>query len=99
MADHSLLTPGWSNPFEAPSRTSEVLNSDKWRWVDGAACNGTDPELWFSDGTAHHAKLRAICDQCPVRESCLEHALTDGEYGWWGGTSSEDRRQLRRRRR
>ena len=36
-------------------------------------------------------------DACPVKEPCLEFALsTNQDSGVWGGTSEEERRKLRR---
>jgi WhiB family redox-sensing transcriptional regulator len=43
---------------------------------------------------------RAICDGCPVREPCLEHALEAREpAGMWGGLTTPERAKLRRARR
>src|SRR4051812_35644806 len=41
---------------------------------------------------------RQICARCPVRATCLTHALVSGErYGVWGGTSGRQRAKLRLR--
>ena len=43
---------------------------------------------------------RAICVLCPVRESCLEYALTARERdGVWGGMTARERRRILRHRR
>lgn len=43
-----------------------------------------------------HAK--SFCQQCTVREECLEYALENGEkYDVWGGLTSDERRALRLR--
>ncbi len=69
-----------------------------WRQV--ARCRGVDPEIFYplSDDDADEAK--AICALCPVRESCLEHALVNREkHGVWGGLTERERRRLIRQRR
>ena len=60
-------------------------------WRQYARCLGADPETFYpsaeSDDAADEAK--AICAVCPVREPCLEHAITFREkQGVWGGPAS-----------
>jgi WhiB family redox-sensing transcriptional regulator len=70
-------------------------------WRQQAACRGVDPDIFYpvsDDDEALEAK--AICSQCPVRELCLEHALTYREkHGVWGGLTERERRRLLRQRR
>jgi WhiB family redox-sensing transcriptional regulator len=41
-----------------------------------------------------------ICDVCPVREKCLEYALSVPEHaGVWGGMSPDQRKQYKSQRR
>ncbi|MCL4442947.1 MAG: WhiB family transcriptional regulator [Actinobacteria bacterium] len=43
---------------------------------------------------------KSVCEQCPVREACLEYALANRErYGIWGGASERERRRIIRQRR
>jgi WhiB family transcriptional regulator, redox-sensing transcriptional regulator len=69
-------------------------------WVEDAACAQTDPEAFFpyadqNDGTVRLAK--AVCNACPVRAKCLEHALEVGEtHGIWGGLTPRERRKLKK---
>lgn len=76
--------------------------------VDGAACRGMDPDLFFPlrghvHGTTYSpevAEALAACGRCEVRQECLEHALDAPERtGIWGGTFERQRRELRRERR
>lgn len=49
----------------------------------------------------HHgyAEARAICDDCPVRQACLDFAMADPSLkGVWGGTTDRDRKRLRKHR-
>ncbi len=69
-------------------------------WRDQAACRGLDPDVFYpvSDEDADVAK--AICNECPVREACLEYALANRERdGVWGGATERERRRMVRQRR
>ena len=73
-------------------------------WRELAACRDTDPDLFFPIGTTGAAldKIAAakeVCQDCSVKDLCLEFALkTNQDSGVWGGTSEEERRQIRRER-
>ncbi|MFN8037328.1 MAG: WhiB family transcriptional regulator [Acidimicrobiia bacterium] len=69
-------------------------------WRQLARCRGVDPEIFYpiTDEDADEAK--EICSICPVRETCLEHALLHREkHGVWGGLTERERRRILRRRR
>ncbi len=69
-------------------------------WKQFGNCRGVAPEIFYpvSDEEADEAK--AICATCPVRETCLEHAIAVREkHGVWGGLTDRERRRLIRRRR
>ena len=73
-------------------------------WRDLAECRGVDPGIFHPDDedeTEFSAEAaKAICMVCPVRESCLEHAISVREkHGVWGGLTARERRRLIRRRR
>jgi WhiB family redox-sensing transcriptional regulator len=71
-------------------------------WRDQARCRGVDPAVFhpLEDDEAAADIAKAICEQCPVRESCLEYALTAREKdGVWGGYTARERRRLIRHRR
>ncbi|PXA75043.1 WhiB family transcriptional regulator [Auritidibacter sp. NML120779] len=73
-------------------------------WRSKAACLDKDPELFFPVGNTGPALLqieeaKAICNQCPVTEQCLQWAISTGQdYGVWGGMSEDERRALKRRK-
>jgi WhiB family redox-sensing transcriptional regulator len=65
------------------------------RWRERAACRGTDLDVFFPERgeTAEHA--RQVCAECPVREPCLEYALSNRiTHGIWGGLTERERRPL-----
>ena len=77
-------------------------------WQFDAACRGEDSALFFAPGyferreekAAREVRAKAICADCPVRETCLEFALGIREsHGVWGGLNEQERRQVLRQRR
>jgi len=75
------------------------------RWQDDAACqpsdcNPVDPDWFFPnpDETEKIQAAKALCDQCPVRRTCLDVALETGDgYGIRGGLTEEEREPLHQR--
>lgn len=62
-------------------------------WEAQALCRETDPELFFGQ---QYADALTICRRCPVKQDCLEHALTVPDLsGIWGGTTRRERDRLR----
>ena len=54
---------------------------------------------WFFVETSVPVAALAVCCNCPVRNECLQHALTKPEtYGVWGGLSARQRNRIRRGR-
>ena len=72
-------------------------------WRHRALCRDEDPELFFPIGTTGPAivqieQAKAVCQRCPVVQSCLDWALRSGQdSGVWGGLSEDERRALKRR--
>jgi len=74
--------------------------SQSWRLQ--AACRGLDPSIFYpsTDDESDADQAKAVCDQCPIRQACLEHALTRREReGVWGGATEKERRRMIRQRR
>ncbi len=70
-------------------------------WWESGLCRGADPALFFPPEDSRRVKqdleeaAKALCARCPVRRTCLNHALTVPEqFGVWGGTTEIERRQL-----
>jgi len=78
------------------------LESDM-AWQRDAACRGLGVEesraIFFPPPGRSIDDARAICGPCPVREQCLEFALTNGCIGVWAGTTERQRFKLRRSQR
>lgn len=69
-------------------------------WRRQAACRGVDPEVFYPVNDEDAEEAKEICAGCPVRQPCLEWALSDRErFGVWGGLTERERRRLLRQRR
>jgi len=90
-------------PLVVPTLTTvvraELRTQIERGWGDGAACASewVDPDWWFAAADdPDHAAARTICGSCPVRRSCLAHALVVNEpHGIWGGFDETERVWLR----
>lgn len=69
-------------------------------WRAEALCATTDPELFFLDNGSSYQAARRLCVSCPVREACLEDAMTfeaslaGRRYGMFGGTTPQQRSEI-----
>ncbi|MDQ3680942.1 MAG: WhiB family transcriptional regulator [Actinomycetota bacterium] len=69
-------------------------------WRQRAACRGVDPDIFYPVADEDAEPAKAICDQCTVRQACLEYALANRERdGIWGGATERERRRIIRQRR
>jgi WhiB family redox-sensing transcriptional regulator len=68
------------------------------RWRELAACRGADLNLFFPERGESAGPARRVCAACPVREPCLDYAITNRiSHGIWGGLTERERRALRSR--
>jgi hypothetical protein len=88
---------------------TRITTDLKYQWYHEAACRDM-PKEWFYDyelGLHHRGlskmpdkvpdKVVEVCTTCPVKDSCLEHALKVENFGYWANTTPGDRRKLRKR--
>ena len=67
-------------------------------WRYRAACCGANLEVFFPGRGESAEPARQVCARCPVREPCLDYAISHGiTHGVWGGLAERDRRALRTR--
>jgi WhiB family redox-sensing transcriptional regulator len=53
-------------------------------------------DMFFPERGEYVDAAKAVCSHCPVRQTCLEYAISTNErWGIWGGTSERERRPLR----
>jgi WhiB family transcriptional regulator, redox-sensing transcriptional regulator len=68
-------------------------------WMADGTCREYPPNVFFPVDGVGVEVARRICATCPVREPCLEYAVSNRiEHGVWGGTSERGRRRLARSR-
>ncbi len=66
------------------------------RWRELAACRGVHLEVFFPERGESAGPARQVCAACPVRQPCLDYAITNRiADGIWGGLTERDRRALR----
>lgn len=65
----------------------------------GALCRGLDSDKFFPEEfEVPDPDIIKLCWSCPIRESCLNWALSHDEVGIWGGLSEYERGLIQRRR-
>ena len=65
------------------------------RWRERAACRGADLDLFYPERGEPAGPARQVCERCPVRQPCLEYALSNRiTHGIWGGLTERERRPL-----
>lgn len=90
-------------PLEVPTlpttMRAELRGQIVSGWAVRAACASAavDPDWWHAPaGDELQDVARGVCASCPVRRSCLAHALATGEPdGLWGGMDDSERVWLR----
>jgi WhiB family redox-sensing transcriptional regulator len=80
-----------------PKALEDLMDTE---WMAAGNCAHEPPATFFpSDGVGVEV-ARRICDGCPVKEPCLEHALAHRiDHGVWGGCSERERRRILKQRR
>lgn len=92
MPSPSLLSPA-AAPRPATAGIPPVIASP-FRSAGGPAdpyapfpCQvSADADLWFAERTVDVERAKALCGTCPIRQACLDGAITRAEpWGVWGG--------------
>ncbi|HSK25159.1 MAG TPA: WhiB family transcriptional regulator [Egicoccus sp.] len=74
-----------------------AFDADDRAWMLEAKCLDADPEAFFPEKGGSTREAKRICTACPVRDECLEFALSNDErFGIWGGLSERERRRAKR---
>lgn len=79
----------------------DLLTSPSVAWRERAACLSYPALLFFGlddaesavERRAREERAKGVCEDCEVRQACLEYALAAREqYGIWGGLTEIERR-------
>ena len=94
-----LQVPGWAQTGEKIGLDDVTFTYDNAKAFT-LPCHQGDPELFFSETDQGIAEAKALCGGCPVRNKCLDGALSRQEpCGVWGGHLIEDGVIIERKRR
>ena len=81
-----------------PQRSLPAPERFATRWRELAACRGIDLGVFFPERGASAGPARQVCAACPVRQPCLDYAVTNRiTSGVWGGLTERERRALQSR--
>ncbi|GAA4481105.1 hypothetical protein GCM10023190_26800 [Enteractinococcus fodinae] len=76
----------------------DTADEGQLAWQADALCAQTDPEAFFPEKGGSTRDAKKVCGSCPVKQECLEYALSNDErFGIWGGMSERERRRLRKK--
>lgn len=82
-----------NDPTEEFPDLSDLIKRPLWQ--KRAACRGMGHAVFVNGHAKRDPAAVGICDTCPVRQDCLEHALdSPGLVGVWGGTTEIERKWL-----
>ena len=68
-------------------------------WYEGGLCVGLHQEMFYpplfkedrtSPESAYYRLGKLVCENCPIKEKCLEHGKSE-DYGLWGGHTPKER--------
>jgi WhiB family redox-sensing transcriptional regulator len=64
-------------------------------FMDGAKCSGNEEIDFFPSSAKGVGVARRFCDDCAVKQECLDYAIAEEIFhGIWGGKSENQRRIL-----
>lgn len=64
-------------------------------WCKESICRGETDKTFFTGQGQNPTKAREkLCNDCPVRQDCLDYAIIYGEKGVWGGLTEKERKRL-----
>jgi WhiB family redox-sensing transcriptional regulator len=94
-----LQVPGWADSGEKIGLKDVTFTYDNAKAFT-LPCHSADPDLFYSETDQGVLEAKALCGTCPVRNKCLDGALSRQEpCGVWGGQLIEDGVIIERKRR
>lgn len=78
-----------------------MLNINQPDWMTDAECRDLPLKMFFPqpgrEGSEDAKKAKSVCHTCPVRQACLDYAMSFPDRslpGIWGGTTERERSRL-----
>ncbi len=84
-------------PYSFVNKTDKIVGSreDLLAWKALGECVDQETIVFFPKNIKGVRAAKAICNECVVKEDCLEFAIDNREdFGIWGGTSERERRKI-----
>ena len=83
------------------NKIADIINERQAPWRAKAACLGSTDQFFPTSGVSKHhiARIRAVCQTCPVKVECDEYANSlevSRLSGMWAGQTNYDRRAAQR---
>lgn len=81
----------------------KVADVSSLQWMNEARCAEIGDAPFFPEHGEDYRQAVAVCNSCPVKAECLEHAIRLEQSGaWnvtgiWGGLTAKQRKDLRSR--
>ena len=93
-----LLVPGWASDGNKIG-LGDVTGTYGSEIAFNLPCHNADADLFFSEQREEIALAKSLCAGCPVRQQCLDAAISRQEpCGVWGGELFEDGSVIARKR-
>ena len=58
----------------------------------------TYDDFYPESGKSVTKEVKKLCNRCPIKNECLEHALYHEKFGYWGGKTEDQREMIRDQR-
>lgn len=87
-----------------PHKLVTQIRDAELSWKKDALCRNMPPNFFYPVGQSRAAEAQTeqaqrVCHECPVKDECLEYAVTNNErHGVWGGESEKSRMTIMRQR-
>jgi hypothetical protein len=65
-------------------------------WRMRGLCMQVDNDMFFPEVGGSPENAKKVCALCPVKEPCLQFALSHDVQGVWAGTTEHERRDIRK---
>lgn len=95
----TLTSPNLGNRKKKMTTTKKAWANSRLKFSDlcvSALCVGHEEDIYPANGRPPKTVQKKLCPQCPVRQQCLDWALSSPyePYGVWGGLGQDEVRAM-----